>query len=223
MTTDVAEGCAEIPVAPPLIATVGIGTAEKNLSGYVSVIVLPETRVPPAVVLNEKVALTFDFPATRSSTATSNAKLDTCPPIAPDGTPADSTESALVFKLTPAALLAFGDPIVSPDKVTVTLAPADSVLLAVEITMHVETNETREPDAPPFTAMVRSDVPAKKPTGYERVILLPGASAPPAVDTKLNVAEALSLPETRSAAVIMNKTKVTAPPITPDATDAEIV
>jgi hypothetical protein len=55
------------------------------------------------------------------------------------------------------------------------------------------------------------------------VMLLPAASAPPAVVVKENVAAAEVLPATRSAKATPNATEVTAPPITPDATDAEAV
>ena len=53
--------------------------------------------------------------------------------------------------------------------------------------------------------------------------MLPAASAPPAVVVKVNVAAAEVLPATRSAKATPNVTEVTAPPITPDATDSEAV
>ena len=53
--------------------------------------------------------------------------------------------------------------------------------------------------APPIdTAPVGVALVAKKPDGYESVILLPAASAPPAVVVNENVAAAPVLPEMRS-------------------------
>ena len=49
------------------------------------------------------------------------------------------------------------------------------------------------------------------------------ASAPPAVGVKVNVAATPVLAATRSAVATANVTAVTAPPITPDATDVEAV
>jgi len=53
--------------------------------------------------------------------------------------------------------------------------------------------------------------------------MLPGASAPPAVGVKVNVAAAPAVPATRSAPATANDTFVTLPPITPDATDTDAV
>ena len=55
------------------------------------------------------------------------------------------------------------------------------------------------------------------------MMLLPIASAPPAVGVKVNVAATLCLAATRSAAAMANVPIVTAPPIAPDATDVEAV
>ncbi len=55
------------------------------------------------------------------------------------------------------------------------------------------------------------------------MMMLPEASAPPAVGVKVNVAATLCLAATRSVAAMANVTTVTAPPIAPDATDAEAV
>ena len=63
----------------------------------------------------------------------------------------------------------------------------------------------------------------KKPAGYLSVMPVPAASPPPAVVVNENVAAAPVLPATRSAKATPNVTEVTAPPITPDATDAEAV
>ena len=53
------------------------------------------------------------------------------------------------------------------------------------------------------------------------MMVLPTASAPPAVGVKVNVAATLCLAATRSAAAMANVPIVTAPPIAPDATDVE--
>ena len=50
---------------------------------------------------------------------------------------------------------------------------------------------------------------AKKPDGYVSVMLLPAASAPPAVVVKANVAAVPALPATRSDAAIPNEVLVT--------------
>ena len=53
------------------------------------------------------------------------------------------------------------------------------------------------------------------------MMVLPEASAPPAVGVKVNVAATPVLAATRSAAAMANVTALTAPPIAPDATDVE--
>ena len=55
------------------------------------------------------------------------------------------------------------------------------------------------------------------------MMMLPEASAPPAVGVKVNVAATPVLAATRPAAAMANVTTVTAPPIAPDATDVEAV
>ena len=55
------------------------------------------------------------------------------------------------------------------------------------------------------------------------MMMLPEASAPPAVGVKVNVAATPVLAATRSAVAMATVTAVTAPPIAPDATDAEAV
>ena len=54
-------------------------------------------------------------------------------------------------------------------------------------------------------------------------MVLPIASAPPAVGVKVNVAATPVLAATRSAVAMAAVTAVTAPPIAPDATDVEAV
>ncbi len=73
------------------------------------------------------------------------------------------------------------------------------------------------PVAPP-PLMVTPGVPAleKKPDGYVSVMLLPVASAPPALVVNETVAATGVLPATRSDAAIANEGLVTWPPITPE-------
>ena len=92
------------------------------------------------------------------------------------------------------------------------------------MTICVPVGVATEPVAPPQLICTLGDPAlAKKPDGYVSVMLLPAASAPPAVVVKENVAAAELLPATRSAKATSNVTEVTFPPITPDATDAEAV
>ena len=83
-------------------------------------------------------------------------------------------------------------------------------------------------EAPPDTASVGVKLVAKKLMGWFKVMRIPEASAPPAVDVKANVAATLVLAATATqsaaaAAAMVNETAATAPPITPDATYAEAV
>ena len=66
-------GVATLPVGPlPLIYTPGVPVLEKKPVGYVSVMVLPISSLPPAVVVNENVAAADVLPATRSDVAIAN-------------------------------------------------------------------------------------------------------------------------------------------------------
>ncbi len=62
---------ATVPVGGPLplICTPGVPVLEKKPAGYVSVILLPISSLPPAVVVNENVAAADVLPATRSDDA----------------------------------------------------------------------------------------------------------------------------------------------------------
>ena len=66
MTIAVAVGAAEVPLADPLINTLGVAELAKKPGGYVNVIVLPMASAPPAVVVKLNVAATFVLSATRS-------------------------------------------------------------------------------------------------------------------------------------------------------------
>ena len=62
---------------------------------------------------------------------------------------------------------------------------------------------------PPLICTLGDPALAKKPDGYVSVMLLPAASAPPAVVVKANVAAVPALPATRSDATIANEVFVT--------------
>ena len=74
MTIWVLVGVATLPVGLllPLICTPGVPVLEKKPAGYVSVILPPVARAPPAVVVNENVAAADVLPATRSDVAIAN-------------------------------------------------------------------------------------------------------------------------------------------------------
>ncbi len=73
MTIWVLVGVATLPVGPlPLISTPGVPVLEKKPAGYVSVMVLPISSLPPAVVVNENEAAAGVLPATRSDVAITN-------------------------------------------------------------------------------------------------------------------------------------------------------
>jgi len=120
----------EIPVAlalakaAPLSETLGgVPPAAKKPEGYISVIVLLAESAPPAVGINENVAITFPLLTTRSLCAMrKDVKFDE-PPITPDATDTDAVWSTLVCSVTlPPAVGAL--PIVMPVSVTVTAALA---------------------------------------------------------------------------------------------------
>ena len=74
MTIWVLVGVATVPVGGPvpLICTPGVPVLEKKPVGYVSVMLLPISSLPPAVVVNENVAAADVLPATRSDVAIAN-------------------------------------------------------------------------------------------------------------------------------------------------------
>ena len=110
--------------AAPLSETLGgVPPAAKKPEGYISVIVLLAECAPPAVGINENVAITFPLLTTRSLCAMrKDVKFDE-PPITPDATDTDAVWSTLVCTVTlPPAVGAL--PIVMPVSVTVTAALA---------------------------------------------------------------------------------------------------
>ena len=113
-----------LATAAPLSKTLGgVPPAAKKPEGYISVIVLPAESAPPAVGINENVAITFPLLTTRSLCAMrKDVKFDE-PPITPDATGTDAVWSTLVCSVTlPPAVGAL--PIVTPVSVTVTAALA---------------------------------------------------------------------------------------------------
>ena len=97
---------------------------------------------------------------------------------------------------------------VRPVRVTVTtlLAPtAAPVWTTIWVLVGVET----APLLTPLIVAAGAPVPEKKPGGYVSVMLLPDASAPPAVVVNEKVAAAELLPATRSDVEIANEGLVT--------------
>ena len=95
MTIWVLVGVATLPVGPlPLISTSGVPVLEKKPEGYVSVMVLPISSLPPAVVVNENVAAAGVLPATRSDVAITNEGSVACPCV-----PKSIVASMITYKL----------------------------------------------------------------------------------------------------------------------------
>jgi hypothetical protein len=116
-----------------------------------------------------------------------------------------------------------GLPKIKPERVTVTAVLAASVAPAVVMTMEVAPGGLMGVNLalPADTVPVGVALVAKKPGGYDSVMLLPAASAPAAVVVNENVAVTPVLPTTRSPLAIANETPVTYPPMTPDAAPAD--
>jgi hypothetical protein len=191
--------------------------AAKKPDGYVSVMVPPAAIAPPAEVVKMNVAAAAVLLATRSAGAIEKEAAVTCPPITPDAVPADAVGSTLVDTVTapPAVGVA---PIVMLPNVTVTAALAATVPVCNVSTM-LDAPLAAEFAVAPTPNVTEDGVTpaAKKPDGYVSVTVLGTASAPPAVGVKLNVTGTPDRFTTRSAGAMVNKTEVTAPPITPDA------
>ena len=97
-------------------------------------------------------------------------------------------------------------PMVRPVTVTVTALLAAIAAVAVVMTIRVLVGVAAVPVAPPpLIATPGVPVLEKKPDGYVSVMVLPVASAPPAVVVNENVAAAEVLPATRSYAAIANE------------------
>ena len=109
-------------------------------------------------------------------------------------------------------LSAVAAPMVRPVTVTVTAVLA-ATAAPVVMTIWVLVGAATAPPPTPLIVAAGDPALAKKPDGYVSVMLLPAASAPPAVVVKVNVAAAEVLLATRSAKATPNVTEVTAPPI----------
>ena len=152
-TIAVDDGGAEVPLADPLINTLGVAELLKKPGGYVNEMKLPMASAPPAVVVKLNVAATFALSAMRSESSITNESKDTRPPIEPDAVPADGIKSALVDTTTPILLPPLAPPIVRPESVTVTGVLATSVPLDAVTTIVVAVDGAAEATAdPPLNA-----------------------------------------------------------------------
>ena len=124
----------------------------------------------------------------------------------------------------PFELPAVAAPMVRPVTVTVTaVLAAIAAVAAVVMTIWVPVGVATVPPLTPLIVTPGVPVLAKKPDGYVNVMVLPIASAPPAVVVKENVAAADVLPATRSDGAIANEGLVTWPPIAPELTPDDAV
>ena len=152
-TIAVDDGGAEVPLADPLINTLGVAELLKKPGGYVNEMKLPMASAPPAVVVKLNVAATFALSAMRSESSITNESKDTRPPIEPDAVPADGIKSALVDTTTPILLPPLAPPIVRPESVTVTGVMATTVPLDTVTTSDVAVDGAAEATAdPPLNA-----------------------------------------------------------------------
>ena len=141
--------------------------------------------------------------------------------MAPDASPKLRVTSALVDTVIPVLFPAVTGPSLSPIKVTATLAEAATAAVAVVTTIAVADGAAQVPLTDPLINTLGVAEALKKPGGNVSVILLPMASAPPAVVAKLNVAATFVLSATRSVSWITNESTDIRPPITPDAVPAD--
>ena len=103
--------------------------------------------------------------ATRSTAAIEKEAKATAPPMTPDEITLEGNESELVRNVTPPPAVGT-PPMVRPDNVTATAAPADSVAPEVINTMEVAPDAPmEEKNAPPDMAPVGVTPEAKKLLG----------------------------------------------------------
>jgi hypothetical protein len=112
------------------------------------------------------------------------------------------------------------DPITKPLKVMVTVVDAATAAAAVVMTIAVDDGVDAVPVHAPLIETVGVEAELKKPGGYVKVITLPMARAPPAVEVKLKIKEALAAAK-RSASLMKKVSNNTCPPKTPDAVPAD--
>ena len=110
--------------------------------------------------------------------------------------------------VTPIELPAVAAPMVRPVTVTVTPLLAATAALVVT-TIWVLVGVATVPPLTPLIVAAGDPVLEKKPDGYVSVMVLPIASAPPAVVVNEKVAAAELLPATRSDVAIANEGLVT--------------
>ena len=112
---------------------------------------------------------------------------------------------------TPVMFPAVAAPMVRPVKVTVTALLAAIDKVAMVMTIWVLVGIATLPVGGPLPLISTPGVPVleKKLDGYVSVMVLPDASAPPAVGVKVNVADDVVLPATRSNVAIANEVFVT--------------
>ncbi len=108
----------------------------------------------------------------------------------------------------PLELPAVAAPMVKPVTVTVT-PPLAATASPVVTTIWVLVGMATAPPLTPLIIAAGDPALAKKPDGYVSVMLLPIASAPPAVAVNDMVAAAELLPATRSDVAISNEGLVT--------------
>ena len=141
--------------------------------------------------------------------------------MAPDPSPKLRVKSELVDNVMPVLFPAVTGPSLSPVRVTMTLVEAATAAVAVVTTIAVADGAAQVPLTDPLINTLGVAEALKKPGGNVSVILLPMASAPPAVVAKLNVAATFVLSATRSDSWITNEPTDTRPPIAPDADPAD--
>jgi len=152
--------------AAPLSETLGgVPPAAKKPEGYISVIALLAESAPPAVGINENVAITFPLLTTRSLCAMrKDVKFDE-PPITPDATDTDAVWSTLVCSVTlPPAVGVL--PMVRPLSVTVTAVLAASAVPPVTMMIELTLGACGMRVAPTVDSKAKGvEVLAKKPDG----------------------------------------------------------
>ena len=129
--------------------------------------------------------------------------------MAPDPSPKLGVKSELVDNVIPVLFPAVTGPSLSPSTVTMTFVEAAIPAVAVVMTIAVADGAAEVPLTDPLINTLGVAELLKKPGGYVNVIVLPIASAPPAVVVKLTVAAAELLPATRSDVAIANEGLVT--------------
>ncbi len=152
----------------------------------------------------------WDTPATLDSVGRAGSKTKVLAKIIPECKKGGKITSTLVDTEIRKSPNVTKLPIVNCVTVTVTAALAAIVAPAVVMMICVAVGVATLPVVlPPLNATCGDPEEAKKADGYVNVILLPGASAPPAVVVNENVAAAVVRAATRSTEAIANVVPVT--------------